>query len=466
MLSGLQPSSLAKRRISSGWCRAAAVPLAAAPLPAASPAASPALPSSFCLMLVASRGVHCVCAGWMEGRGRLSVEAQSVARSTAPRWAALRPGPALTRCSAALNCVFYGRVHLLVWVEPCSGQVPLQVDGQHRNPQDGLGHVHLHGTGAGKAGQVGAARASTQGGRPRQERGKGPAKGMPDVCRATVSLQPRRVERSATRADLQRACGARLACMARAAPSTAAAQLVLSTSPACRLWAGSPSGAPWCRPPAPARGQPPSGRGQTCGQWSNLRSNARRRQLNAMQAHLPCVLGSGQRLRPTSTATHAASRPCADSRHQQRALPHDSGTRAGPPSCRPACPGCRPAQRPPGVVQQAAIRLAVDHAVPALHARAHRFQLEAGAAHRAKRQGRRAGRVHKRCGGAARLSCRPGGPPRADPCRRCRTPSGLPLPASPTLRCPWLPVKQNNQVATPACAAYGMPTCRCAPPPS
>lgn len=40
----------------------------------------------------------------------------------------------LTRC----------RTDLLVGVEPRGGEVPLQVDGQHGNAQDGLGHPHLH----------------------------------------------------------------------------------------------------------------------------------------------------------------------------------------------------------------------------------------------------------------------------------------------------------------------------------
>ncbi len=73
MSSGLQPSSLASRRSSSGWCRAPATPAAVAPLPLeaeASPAASPEPPSSFCLMLVASSGVHCVCGGGKGGKHR------------------------------------------------------------------------------------------------------------------------------------------------------------------------------------------------------------------------------------------------------------------------------------------------------------------------------------------------------------------------------------------------------------
>ena len=79
MSSAEQPSSFASRRSSSGWCRAAApsaLPAAgAAPASAAGGAASPPPgaaaplplgaaaepPSSFCLMLLASSGVHCVC---------------------------------------------------------------------------------------------------------------------------------------------------------------------------------------------------------------------------------------------------------------------------------------------------------------------------------------------------------------------------------------------------------------------
>lgn len=66
-----------------------------------------------------------------------------------------------------------------------------------------------------------------------------------------------------------------------------------------------------------------------------------------------------------------------------------------PPLRLPTPPPAPAPTHPPGVVQQASVGLAVDHAVPALHGFAHRLELEAGAA------GGQRGEVKRWAAGAA-----------------------------------------------------------------